>query len=276
VTVDRQVRVRTYLMCRPEYYAVEYTINPWMDTSVPVDARRAGAQWEALRQTLAGLGHTVHSLEPVAGLPDMVFAANGGFSVDGCVYGARFRYPQRSDEAGAHRSWYEGRPNRWRFVPPKEINEGEGDFVYLPEAYGGLILAGYGFRTEACAHYEAQEALGRPVISLRLVDPRFYHVDVVLASLDDANIVYYPGAFSPASQRVLWRLFPDAVLADESDALAFGINLVSDGRHVMFNAEAAGLGPKLAAAGYTPVPLDLAEFKKGGGGAKCCVAELRA
>ena len=98
------------------------------------------------------------------------------------------------------------------------------------------MLAGYGFRTEPAAHAEAQEVLGRPVVSLRLVDPRFYHLDVALAAIDDGNIAYYPGAFSPASQRVLRRLFPDAVIADEADALAFGLNLVSDGRHVVLSA----------------------------------------
>jgi N-dimethylarginine dimethylaminohydrolase len=252
---------------------VEYAINPWMDTSAPVDVELAGKQWQLLRETLVRLGHTVHALPAEAGLPDMVYAANGAFSVDGVVYGARFRYPQRVAEAAAHRAFYFA-PG-WRFVAPTEINEGEGDFAYLPGAYGGLILAGYGFRTEPAAHAEAQEALGRPSISLRLVDPRFYHLDVALAALDDENIAYYPGAFSASSQRILAQLFPDAVLADEADALAFGLNLVSDGRNVVLNAEADAFAAKLRAAGYQPVPVELAELKKGGGSVKCCVAELR-
>src|SRR5690242_244294 len=141
----------------------------------------------------------------------MVYAANGAFSVDGTVYGARFRYPQRVAEAGAHREFYASAA--WRFVEPVEVNEGEGDFAYLPGFRDGLVLAGYGFRTESAAHAEAQEALGRPVISLRLVDPRFYHLDVALAALDDHNIAYYSGAFSASSQRILGQLFPAAVLA---------------------------------------------------------------
>ena len=274
--VTHVARHRTYLMCPPEHYAVDYAINPWMDTSTPVDAELAVKQWEVLRETLLGLGHTVHILDPIPGLPDMVFAANGAFCVDGIVYGAHFRYPQRTAEAAAHRRWYERRTDDgWHFVAPSEINEGEGDFAYLPGAYGGLALAGYGFRTEAAAHSEAQEILGRPVVSLRLVDPHFYHLDVALAALDDANVVYYPEAFSPASRQVLRHLFPEAVLADEADAFAFGLNLVSDGRHVVLNSEAMALAAKLGAAGYLPVPVELAELKKGGGSVKCCVAELR-
>jgi N-dimethylarginine dimethylaminohydrolase len=241
------------------------------DTSAPVDTELALKQWQLLREAMVRLGHTVHQLPPVAGLPDMVFAANGAFSVDGTVYGARFRYPQRSDEATAHRAFY---GSSWRFLTPTETNEGEGDFAYLPGR--GLILSGYGFRTSPAAHAEAQEALGRPSVSLCLVDPRFYHLDVALAALDDHNVAYYPGAFSASSQAILRQLFPDAVLADEADAMAFGLNLVSDGRNVVLNAEASAFAAKLRAAGYVPVPVELGELKKGGGSVKCCVAELRA
>ena len=274
----RQGRQRTYLMCPPEYFAVEYAINPWMDPATPVDTELAVKQWERLRETYLGLGHTVHLLDPAPGLPDMVYAANGAFVIDGTAYGARFAYPQRAPEAAAHRHFYEsgaGAAGR-RFVEPTRTNEGEGDFAYLPGVRGGLILAGYGFRTGHAAHAEAQEVFGRPVVSLRLVAPRFYHLDTALAALDDSAVCYYPGAFSAASQRVLRGLFPAAVLADEADALAFGLNLVSDGEHVVLAAEAGGLTVALRAAGYTPVPVELAELRKGGGSVKCCTAELHA
>ncbi|MEU4243012.1 dimethylargininase [Actinoplanes sp. NPDC026619] len=270
---ERLPRNRTYLMCPPEHFTVEYAINPWMDTTVPVDATLAVKQWDLLRTTLVDLGHTVHVLDPVAGLPDMVYAANGAFSVDGTVYGARFRYPQRADEALAHRDFYE--MSDWRYQAAEHVNEGEGDFAYLPAAHGGLILAGYGFRTDTKAHAEAQEMLGRPVVSLRLIDPAFYHLDTALAPLDDHNVTYYPEAFSASSRRVLAQLFPDAVLADRADAEAFGLNLVSDGRHVVLNTEALAMGEKVRAAGYHPVHVELTELKRGGGSVKCAVAELR-
>ena len=259
-------------MSPPEHFTVAYQINPWMQLDQPVDRDLALKQWDGLRTALLDLGHQVHVLPVVEGLPDMVFAANGAFSVDGVVYGARFKYSQRAAEAEAHRAFYESQP-QWRFVAPTEVNEGEGDFAYLPGRQ--VILAGYGFRTEPAAHAEAQEVLGRPVISLRLVDERFYHLDTALAVLDDERIVYFPGAFSESSQKVLAQLFPDAILADEADALAFGLNLVSDGENVLINTEATALADKLAAAGYRPVQIDLAELKRGGGSVKCCIAELR-
>ncbi|TQL77688.1 N-dimethylarginine dimethylaminohydrolase [Stackebrandtia endophytica] len=264
-------RVRNYLLCRPRHFAVEYAINPWMDATTEVDVDRAIAQWETLVTALERLGHTVHTLEPEPGLPDMVFAANGAFSVDGVVYGARFRYPQRQAEAAAHEKWY--RAGGWEFITPGEINEGEGDFAYVTGP--GLVLAGYGFRTDPRGHAEAAEALGRPVVSLKLTDPRFYHLDTALTVLDDETIAYYPDAFSAGSQTILRRLFPTALLADEADALAFGLNSVSDNRNVVLNAEATGMAEKLLARGYTPVPVDLSELKLGGGSVKCCIAELR-
>jgi len=262
---------RSYLMCSPEHFTVSYAFNAWMDTSVPVDTELAVKQWERLRETLVGLGHQVHVLDPVPGLPDQVYAANGAFSVDGTVYGARFRYPQRSFEATLHRDFYAAAG--WHYVAASHVNEGEGDFVYLPGP--GLILAGYGYRTEPAAHAEAQEVLGRPAVSLRLIDPRFYHLDTALAPLDDYRIAYYPAAFSPSSRQVLGQLFPDALIASEEDALAFGLNLVSDGRNVLLPAEASGMAARLVAAGYRPVPVELSELKKGGGSVKCCIAELR-
>lgn len=263
---------RSYLMCPPEHFQVAYAINPWMDPETPVDAGLAGKQWLRLRDALVELGHTVHEVPPAPGLPDQVYAANGGFALFGTAFGARFRYPQRAAEADEYRRWYA--QHGWRFVAPTTPAEGEGDLLWT----GGLILAGYGFRTHPAAHQQVQETFGHPVISLRLVDPRFYHLDTALAVLSDQpgspRIAYFPGAFSPASARILGRLFPDAVIADEADAAAFGLNLVSDGRHAVLNAEATGMAGKLAAAGYTPVPVELSELKKGGGSAKCCVQEL--
>lgn len=272
-------RPRRYLMCPPEHFQVIYRINPWMDPAASVDSALAGKQWAQLRDTLSGLGHTVHELVPNPELPDMVYAANGAFVLDGVAYGAKFRYPQRAAETAHHERWC--RQHGLRYVAPTQVNEGEGDLAWA----GELILAGHGLRTDPAAHEEVQEVFGRPVVSLRLVDPRFYHLDTALtvlreSAIDDSTsgpprVAYYPAAFSSGSQQVLRRLFPEAILADEADAAAFGLNVVSDGRHVVINAEATGMVDKLAAAGYQPVPVDLSELKKGGGSVKCCVLELR-
>jgi N-dimethylarginine dimethylaminohydrolase len=269
-------RRRMFVMTPPTEFTVSYAINAWMDPTVPVDTGRALAQWESLRDTYERLGHAVHVLPAEPGLPDMVFAANGAFSVGGVVYGAQFAYTERAAEAAAHQRWYA--EHGWtRFVTPDYVNEGEGDFAYV--AGRQLILAGHGFRTDIRAHRQVAAVLERRVVSLHLVDPRFYHLDTALFVLRDSpmdsNIAYFPDAFSADSQSTLARLFPDAVIATEADALAFGLNSVSDGRNVVMPCQAAGLMAAVERVGYVAVPVDLSELLKGGGSVKCCTAELR-
>jgi N-dimethylarginine dimethylaminohydrolase len=259
-------------MCPPTHFQVTYSINPWMDPTKPVDLPLALVQWEDLLARYRSLGHTVELLDPRPGLPDMVFAANGATVVDGRVLGARFAYPERTDEAAAHLDWF--RANGFEEVRvPDHVNEGEGDFAVT----SSWILAGRGFRSSPLAHHEAQEFFGRPVIGLELVDPRYYHLDTALCVLDPGGeeIMYYPDAFSPGSRAVLRRLFPDALLATESDAAALGLNAVSDGRHVLLPQAAVGLFAPLRDRGFEPMGMDLSELLKGGGSVKCCTQELR-
>lgn len=260
---------RRYLMCRPTYFAVEYAINPWMDPTAPVDADLAIKQWSTLRQVYLDLGHTVDEIEPLPGLPDMVFAANGATVVDGRVLAVQFNGPERADEAPAYAAWFERAG--FEVHQAKHVNEGEGDILLA----GGLMLAGTGFRTTHAAHAQVQEIFGRPVITLQLVDPRFYHLDTALCVLDETTVAYLPEAFSPGSRAVLRRLFPDAVLASPADAAVLGLNAVSDGRHVVLPAQATGLAAALRERGYETIGVDLSELRKAGGGPKCCTLEVR-
>lgn len=264
------MRPRHYLMCRPTHFDVRYTINPWMDPAKPTSTALALAQWENLHDLLISLGHRVDVLPPAPGLPDMVFAANGATVVDGRALVARFRYPQRAGESQHYLDWF--RANG--FGPVRQAqwhNEGEGDYLVTRR----MVLAGNGFRTDPRSHLEAHELFGRLVIGLDLVDPRFYHLDTVLAVLGDDDIMYYPPAFAPASRRLLHDLFPDAIIADTADAEVFGLNAVSDGRHVVLPEAATGLAARLSERGYRPIGVDLSELLKAGGSAKCCTLELR-
>ncbi|WP_343235910.1 dimethylargininase [Streptomyces sp. SID10815] len=280
----RVPRRRRFLVCEPRHFAVQYAINPWMRPDRPVDVPLAQAQWRALIDAYRAHGHTVETVEPVPGLPDMVFAANAAVVVGGRVFGSLFKAPERRPESVPYDTWFKSAG--FDVHRPEAVCEGEGDFVPA----GPWILAGTGFRTTREAHREAQEFLGVPVIALTLVDPYFYHLDTALFVLDDGtgesggtggtggtggNIAYYPEAFSPGSREVLARLYPDAVIATREDALAFGLNSVSDGRHVFVSPGATALAEQLAHHGYLPVPVDLSEFHKAGGGIKCCTQEIR-
>ena len=267
-TTPRTARIRHYAMTAPTFFAVEYAINPWMDTSTPVDTHVALNQWESLRQTYKELGHTVELVEPVEGLPDMVYAANGGLLVNGQAIVARFAYPQRAGESVAYAEWM----TRHGFDPmyTRHVNEGQGDLLVV----GSIVLAGYGFRTDRRAHDEIRAIVQMPVVSLELVDPRFYHLDTALAVLDDTTIAYYPPAFSDESRAQLQELYPDAIEVASADAYVLGLNAVSDGRNVVLPAAATGFAEQLRRAGFEPVGVDLSELLKGGGSVKCCTLEV--
>jgi N-dimethylarginine dimethylaminohydrolase len=267
--LERTASPRHYLMCRPTYFDVTYSINPWMDPNLPTCAEVGLAQWKLLHDTFVTLGHDVELIEPVPGLPDMVFAANSAIVLDGKVLVARFRHAQRADESSAYLDWF--RLRGWPEVSAAEyINEGEGDFLWT----GAEFLAGGGFRSEPRAYDEVREYFGRPVVPLTLVDPYYYHLDTALAVLGPNEIMYYPDAFAPDSRAVLAERFPGAILVERADAAVFGLNAVSDGRNVVLPAQAAGLAGRLRDRGYRAVGVDATEFIKAGGSVKCCTLEL--
>ena len=272
----RRAKLRHYLMCPPTYFDVVYSINPWMDQGEPVDRVLAVRQWSGLVDAYRSTGHRVDLLQPLDGLPDMVYAANGAIVVDGRTLAARFANSQRDAEATIHAAWHRRNGILYgggEVQQAAAVNEAEGDFAVLSRR----ILAGWGFRTTPEAHRELAMLTGREVISLELIDPRLFHLDLALAVIDDErdHIAYYPDAFSQQSRRLLGELFPDALIANEHDAYAFGLNAVSDGLHVFIPAGARQLREGLAAAGYWPISIDLSELTKGGGSVKCCTQEIR-
>jgi N-dimethylarginine dimethylaminohydrolase len=257
-------------MCPPEHFAVTYAINPWMRPGEPTDAGTAMRQWAELRQIYLDLGHDVRIIEPVPGLPDMVFAANGATVVGGTVLGVRFRHPHRAGEAGAYLRWFRDRGYP-RVRVPRQVNEGEGDFVFT----GRVLLAGHGFRSDEAAGTELAEVFGLPVVSLRLVDPRFYHLDTALCVLDPGTAMYYPPAFDDAGRAAIVAQFAELIEAKDEDAEVLGLNAVSDGQHVVLPVQARSLAGQLRERGFEPIGVDMSEILKSGGGPKCCTLELR-
>lgn len=270
----RSASKRTILMCRPDYFTVSYRINPWMHPEDPTDTSLAVTQWEVLYRTYLDLGFDVQLVDAIPGLPDMVYAANGGFVLDSIAYGASFTYPERQPEGPAYMEWF--RANGFDVRVPESVNEGEGDFLLV----GDVLLAGQGFRSASNSHQELGAIFGRPVISLNLVNPSFYHLDTAIAVLDpeggaEANIAYLPSAFDEPSLAILRGRYPDAIIVTEEDAAVLGLNSYSDGYNVVIASRAKDFERQLRERGYNPIGVDLSELLLGGGGVKCCTLELR-
>jgi len=270
---ERVATRRTVLMCRPDFFTVSYRINPWMHPEDPTDTSLAVTQWETLYAKYLELGYDVHLIDGLPGLPDMVYAANGGFVLDGIAYGAKFQYPERQPEGPAYMEWFAA--NGFTVAEPVSTNEGEGDFLLV----GDTIYAGTGFRSDAASHDELRRIYGREVVTLKLVDPSFYHLDTAFAVLDSnggpGSVAFLPKAFDAASLDILDERFPDAIHVNDADAAVLGLNSFSDGKNVIIASRATDFERKLRERGFTPHGVDLSELLLGGGGVKCCTLELR-
>ncbi|GAA4949049.1 amidinotransferase [Yinghuangia aomiensis] len=253
----RPATPRHYVMCPPTHLPAHLA-------SAPLE------QWEAVRETLLGLGHRVSLVTPRSGMPGMVLAGHAATVVDGRVLGARYRRTARQPEAPAYLRWFAERGFRTR-LEPVFAHEGASDL--LPA--GRHVLAAAGPHTELRAHSEAGQFLGLPVVPLELTDPRFTRLGGALTVLTDRTVAYFPGAFSAAARERLARLFPEHLPVGEADALAGGLDAVCDGRTVVLTDRAPGLAGLLARHGFRTVGLDVSGLVCPGAGVRSCVLELR-
>jgi len=261
------------LVCPPDDFDVEYVINPWMEGQIGrVDRARARRQWGELMERVARVA-TLLEVAPRAGSPDMCFTANAGLVADGRVIPARFRMPERQAEEEPFGAWFE---HAGLDVVPLAAGaaaddpfEGEGDALFQPGE--ALLWAGYGVRSALETHVALGRTFGVEVVSLRLVDPRFYHLDTCFAPLPDGRVLYYPAAFDERSQRAIERrIAPENRIAvEDDDAMAFACNALRVGERLFVNAASPALARRLARFGLETCVQPVDEFLKAGGGVKC-------
>ncbi len=261
---------RRFLLCPPEHFAVAYEINPWMATGVQVDRARATSQWEGLKAALEGAGATVEVQPPEPGVPDLVFTANAGVVSGRTFVPARFRHPERQPETEFDVAWFGARGYDVRRLGDDVDHEGAGDA--LP--FGGVLVSGYRFRSDAAAHPQLSELLAVAVRSVELVDPRYYHLDITFCPLDSTRAIVWPGAWDPYGQRVMRALVPEPLVLEPQEAERFVANSVVVGRTVLMPACPPRVGRQLEAWGFLPVEVDVSEFVKAGGGCRCLTLAL--
>ncbi|MGA7157979.1 MAG: ornithine--oxo-acid transaminase [Acidobacteriaceae bacterium] len=265
----------TLLMCSPKLYEVSYVINPWMQGNLGASSRdRALEQWKRLYSVLSHMAKVV-LVEPVAGLPDMVFTANAGLARHGVVAISSFYHPERQGEESHFREWFVDAGYRVVDLPRATPFEGEGDALFSED--GSRLWVGHGPRTAEASHDALRKVwTDVEMVGLRLVDPRFYHLDTCFAPLEDGSVVYYPAAFDAASLQKIKEFYPAdmRIAVSEQDALAFACNAVNVDRTIVLNRISAGLERELRRRGFDVVQVELGEFLKAGGAAKCLVMKL--
>jgi N-dimethylarginine dimethylaminohydrolase len=257
-------------MCPPDFYGIEYEINPWMDRRRPCDHEAAVLQWRALRRLLEEAGATVSCLTPVAGLPDLVFTANAAMIHLRTAILSRFRFPQRQGEQPHYRRWFEEHGFEVREVRAEAFFEGAGDALFC----GDTLFAGYRIRSDVRAIQEIGDLLGCRVIPLELVEQHYYHLDTCFCPLTAELAIYYPPAFDEYGLRALRTSIPQLIPVAEAEARHFACNAVVLGRTVITNTGCGELQRQLQARGFTARETPLSEFVRAGGSAKCLTLRL--
>ncbi|HET7486592.1 MAG TPA: hypothetical protein VFJ85_01590 [Acidimicrobiales bacterium] len=261
---------RRYLMCRPEHFGVLYEINSWMHTEVAVDPDLALAQWEGLCGGLRSSGAEIELLDPVSGLPDLVFTANAGVVNGRQFVPARFRHAERQGEVPHDVAWFEARGFAVDALPGEGSHEGAGDA--LP--FAGVLLSGYRTRSDASTHAGLSRLTGAPVRSVELVDPRLYHLDLTFCPLDDRRAIIAPLGWDAYGRKVVEALVPEPLVLEDDEALAFCANSVVVGTTVHMPSCPPRVGRQLEAWGFDVAVHDVGEFLKAGGACRCLTLAL--
>lgn len=258
------------LMCPPDFYGIEYEINPWMSRSRGSDRPMAHRQWQNLYDALQSLGVQVELMTPQPGLPDLVFTANAGLVFKDRFFTSKFRYEVRGREEPYFDAWFAAHGFQIEHLPEGVCFEGAGDALFC----GPTLFAGYRIRSDVRGHQHIGQAIGKQVLPVELVNQRFYHLDTCFCPLAPGEAIYFPDAFDSYGRRVLESHIPKLLAVTELDAFRFGCNAVVVGKTAIINSRCDRLAADLQGMGYTPVEVELDEFLKAGGSAKCLTLRL--
>lgn len=269
---------RHYVMVEPTHYRIDYTINPFMDTSDQPDPELAMAQWRTLVATIERLGGTVDVMAQRPDAPDMVYAMNLGLVMvrpDGTptVVMSHMRYPERRMETTSAQPWFVEHGFATTYVG----QGGAGSHLEAGDAFafGDALVVGYGPRTEEAALERLAADLGVRVRGLRITHPGMYHLDLAFCPLDSRRALVCPSALDEASAAALLELVPEPLVITEEEALStFCANSIVIGRTVVMPACPDRVRAQLEEWGFTIEIVDMSQLHKGGGSIRCVTNPL--
>jgi ornithine--oxo-acid transaminase len=146
--------------------------------------------------------------------------------------------------------------------------EGEGDALFATDA--ACLWAGHRIPTLHASRLYLRDIWNVDVISLRLIDSRFPHLDSCFCPLFGGHLIYFPGAFDAASQSRIEAHYSEdkRIVVSEADALRFACNAINIGRTIIVHEISSELRQRLESLGFRVVAVHLGEFLKAGGAAK--------
>ena len=235
---------------------------------------RAQAQWENLRaQSVAH--RDIAFVAPTPGLPDMVFTANAGLAIGDTASSSAASTPRSGGRrsvcfaTGSRRRAIRSRPGRRMFPSKAPATR----FSITRADSSGADMAG-ARADEAPEHL--QTIFGWRAVALKLVDPRFYHLDTCFCPLSGGWLMYYPAAFDNrvAGSDPRHRAGGEADRGRRERRAFLRLQRCRSGRTRFPERRSDDLRSRLIDAGFTPVVTPLSEFMKAGGAAKCLTLDV--
>ena len=262
------------LMCPPDYFTVDYVINPWMAGHEDLmSLEKAQDQWQQLHNVVSNYADIV-TIDPHPDLPDMVFTANAGVVYGDKAIASHFMPMERRAEEPIFKQWF--RDNNFDLLDLDEKIGFEGAGDCLLDRGGRWLWTGFGFRTEIEAHAEIEKFFDIELVSILLIDERFYHIDTCFCPLTGGYLMYHPPAFDYDSRIAIEsKISPNKrIVVDTIDAGNFACNAINIDDTVILHKASDPLKARLKQAGFDVHECELSEFLKAGGSAKCLTLKL--
>ena len=261
--------METFLLCSPDYFSVEYSINPWM-LGEKVNHSLVMSQWKNLCEAICHVGASVKLLTPVNGLPDMVFAANSGIVHNNNFVLSNMKFKQRQGETKYYREWLISNGYNVIDLMPGITFEGCGDSL----VYSNNLIGGYGFRSDKKALEITASTLGLNLFTLELVNPRFYHLDTCFCRVSDDKAIYFPDAFKAGEIKKLQGVI-DLIPVTEEDARLFMCNSMLVNNVLLIPSDQTEIAKKLRnKIVIKTCTVNVSEFFKSGGSIQCLCLKL--
>ncbi|XP_063679980.1 uncharacterized protein ZK1307.1-like [Bolinopsis microptera] len=276
------------MMVPPQHFDVIHkNLNAHMSCSKPVNKVKAVSQWQALRETFNNLGLHTDICPAAPGEVDMVFAANSAIVLNNKALIAKMAVEPRRTESAHFANWF--RNQGFEVEELEKIGKPymfcEGNAEFSPTHDLSRYFFGWGQRTAESSYELVLDFFSldkKDAFKVRLIDERFYHLDVSMAPLSLGHVMLYPGAFDEASLKNVYDALGSRDKVIEltlEEGLQFSCNCVS---FISNDLEAVVVAPHfsdrlgnvLQDLGYKCVQIDYDQFLLSGGAVRCCVVDI--
>lgn len=276
---------RKVLLCPPDFYNIQTAENVYMKNHIgKVDKKKSHRQWESLFSHYLQLKYRkiiddVLVIPAADELQDMVFCANQTFpwvtsEKEKIVLMSNMKSASRQKEVPYFENFFTTSGYKAVYLKSKKCWEGMGDTI--PHPFKMLLYGGYGHRSEPITFDEISKMLNLPILTLRLVNEKYYHLDTCFLPLDENTVFICKEAFDEEGIKTITHNFSNVIFIPDNEAekyFSLNAHCINDKKtnsRIAVIQEGCKLTIKhLEKYGYEILETDTSEFMKSGGSVFC-------